>query len=148
SIKNGELYKGDVRINENYDIVDEIAEKTGDTVTIFLGDTRVTTNVKKEDGSRAVGTQVSDEVAEVVLTNKQQFFGEANVVGQKYITGYTPIFDKSGEVIGIFYVGAPQNVIDETISSFIKMFVVVFIVSNIIAFIIVFIFTMRLRKRL
>lgn len=147
-IKNGELYKGNVRMNENFEIVDEIAEKTGDTVTIFQGNTRIATNVTLEDGQRAVGTQVSDEVADVVINNKEIYFGEANVVGKKYISGYKPIFDNKGEVIGIFYVGAPQNVIDETIGSFLKMFVIVFIVANIIAFLIVVFFTRRLNRRL
>ena len=63
NIKAGKLYKGDTLINDNYEIVDHIGELTnGDTVTIFLQDTRVTTNVMTE-GKKAIGTQVSDAVA-------------------------------------------------------------------------------------
>lgn len=112
-VENGVLYKGDVKINDNEKIVDEVAEMTRGTVTIFLGDTRVTTNVIN-NGKRAVGTKVSDEVAKVVLDEGKVFYGEANVVGNWYQTGYRPIKDKNGEIIGIWYIGAPQSFIDET----------------------------------
>ncbi|MDQ0154054.1 methyl-accepting chemotaxis protein [Robertmurraya andreesenii] len=146
-IKDGSLFKGSVKINDNFDIVDELGEKTGDTVTIFQGDTRVATNVMME-GKRAVGTQVSQEVANKVLKEKKDFFGEANVVGHKYVSAYTPIMDKSGEVIGIFYVGAPQNIIDETIASFMKVFIIVLLVVIVFSSVIVYLFTRGLTKRL
>ncbi|MBO8137452.1 MAG: methyl-accepting chemotaxis protein [Desulfotomaculum sp.] len=106
----GRLYKGDTLMNNKFDVVDRIGELTGDTVTIFLNDTRIATNVVKEDGQRAVGTKVSKEVAETVLKNGKDFYGEANVVGHLYQTAYTPIKNEKGEIIGIWYVGAPKNV--------------------------------------
>lgn len=105
------LYKGDLMINNNFSIVDEIADYTGDTVTIFMNDTRVTTNVIK-DGKRSVGTKVSEKVADAVLKKGEQFIGEANVVGKIYQASYIPIKDENNKTIGIFYVGAPQNLID------------------------------------
>lgn len=109
------LYKGTVLMNKNYALVDYIGELTGDTVTIFRGDTRVATNVKLGDGSRAVGTQVSGAVAEVVLNKGQSYYGEANVVGTMYQTAYEPIKDASGQIVGIWYVGAPKDFVDEMI---------------------------------
>ncbi|MEQ2525918.1 methyl-accepting chemotaxis protein [Bacillaceae bacterium CLA-AA-H227] len=146
-IKNGSLYKGSEKMNDNFELVDELGKKTGDTITIFQGDTRVATNVMI-DGKRAVGTQVSEEVAQVVLNEQKDFFGEANVVGNKYMSGYTPIEDKTGEVIGIFYVGAPQSIIDDTIASFMKIFIIVLVIVIIISLAIVYWFTRGLTKRL
>ncbi|MGG0719483.1 methyl-accepting chemotaxis protein [Robertmurraya massiliosenegalensis] len=146
-IKDGNLYKGVTQISGNFEIVDEIGEHTGDTVTIFLGDTRVATNVMI-DGERAVGTQVSEEVAKAVLEEHGDFFGEANVVGNNYVTGYTPIHDKNGETIGIFYVGAPQQIINETLASFMKIFIIVLVVMVGLSVVVVYIFTRGLTKRL
>ena len=56
-IKDNKLYKGSVLINENYEVVDKIKEKTNAITTIFQGDTRVTTSVLLADGERAVGTR-------------------------------------------------------------------------------------------
>lgn len=147
-VEDNQLYKGSVKINGHFSMVDEIGEATGDTVTIFLNDTRVTTNVKKENGERAVGTTVSPEVAQVVLKEKKNFYGEANVAGHKYQAAYTPIMDASGEVIGIFYVGAPQGLMDQILASFMKGMIIVLIIAIFISFIVVYWFTKRLTKRL
>lgn len=147
AIKDGNLYKGETQISGNFEIVDEIGEQTGDTVTIFQGNTRVATNVMN-NGERAVGTEVSEEVAQAVLEENKDFFGEANVVGNNYVTGYTPIHDKNGETIGIFYVGAPQQIIDETLTSFMKIFIIVLIVMVGLSIVVVYIFTRGLTKRL
>src|SRR4051794_37490338 len=54
------LYFGTTKINNNFVLVDEVQKEAGGTATIFVrsGDefVRVATNVKKDDGSRAIGT--------------------------------------------------------------------------------------------
>jgi methyl-accepting chemotaxis protein len=148
AIRDGFLYKGDTKINDNYQLVDEIGRLTGgDTVTIFQGDTRVTTNVMK-DGQRAVGTKVSEQVANVVLKQGQSFLGEANVVGQLYQAAYQPIKNGSGEIIGIWYVGASQALIESTQASFMKIFGTVLTVAILLALLFVLWFTRRLKQRL
>ena len=51
----GQLVLGTTQLNGRNDLVDLVQELTGATVTIFLGDTRVATNVRNPDGSRGVG---------------------------------------------------------------------------------------------
>jgi methyl-accepting chemotaxis protein len=82
------------------------------------------------------------------LTNKSNYYGEANVAGHLYQTAYMPIANTSGEVIGIYYVGASQGMIDQTIRTFLITFVLVLVVSILIALVILFWFTRSLRKRL
>lgn len=107
-VKENMLYKGESLINNNHEIVDSIGRLTsGDTATLFLGDTRVTTNVIV-DGERAVGTKVSNIIAEKVLQEGEVYLGQANVVGYTYQSAYMPIKDSGGEVIGMWYVGAPD----------------------------------------
>ncbi len=122
-IKNQQLYKGSVLMEENYELIDEIGELTGgDTVTIFKGDTRVATNVMN-NGERCVGTQVSDVVAETVLTKGEKYIGRAEVVGTWNETAYEPIRDNKGEIIGIWYVGVPATPYDDAVSEFRNMMV-------------------------
>ncbi|MCF2942897.1 methyl-accepting chemotaxis protein [Paenibacillus tarimensis] len=132
SVRDGLLYKGDVQLNDNFDFVDRFGEETGDTVTIFLHDTRIATNVKKEDGSRAVGTQVSETVADVTLTKGELYVGEANVVGQINQAAYEPILSEQGEILGIFYVGVPNKPYDQAIDEF-KNRIVIFILIQLAA---------------
>ncbi len=110
----GVLYGG-VLLNRNYEIVDEVKQtvfqgmkydgKDIGTATIFQGDVRVSTNVKNEDDSRAIGTRVSQAVYNQVVLNGQPYIGRAYVVNNWYITAYEPIRDVRDQIIGILYVG-------------------------------------------
>ena len=80
------------------------------TATIFVkhGDeyVRVATNVKKDDGSRAIGTVLDPKGKAIESIRKgEPFYGEVDILGKPYITGYKPIRDSSQKVIGIYYVG-------------------------------------------
>ncbi|MGC7871155.1 cache domain-containing protein [Desulfosporosinus sp. SYSU MS00001] len=108
-IKSGILYKGDIQLSYRTELVDHLSKLTGDTVTLFLADTRTATTVRDSNGERAIGTKVSDAVAQKVLKNGQMYLGEANVVGQLFQTAYEPIRDSNGEIIGMFYVGISKN---------------------------------------
>lgn len=147
-IKDGKLYKGSTLMNDNFEIVDKIGSDTGGTITIFQGDTRIATNVILENGDRAVGTKVSEVVAEAVLKNKDFYFGEANVAGHIYQTAYKPLLNEEGDVVGIFYVGAPQNIIDNVVTKILKNFLVILFVIILISFAVITIFSNRIKKRL
>ncbi len=108
-VEDGVLYKGNTKINNNFYIVDYISSLTGDSCTIFLNNIRVTTTIRDKDGRRAVGTQASPEVTNRVLGARQEYIGEAVVVGNVYQTAYKPITDENNKVIGMLYVGAPKN---------------------------------------
>lgn len=106
--RDGQLYKGDTAMNDNFEFVDWVGQLTnGDTATLFLGDTRVATNVEVE-GKRATGTKASDVVIDKVLKQGEVFLGQANVVGHTYQAAYMPIKDADGAIIGMWYVGAPD----------------------------------------
>lgn len=123
-VRDGVLYKGTTKINDNTAIVDQIGKLTGDTVTVFLQDTRVTTNVMR-DGKRAVGTKASPAVVDVVLKQGQVYTGEAEVVGVKYQTGYMPLKDSDGKIVGMFYVGAPKEFAEQLMQQFLLKFTLV-----------------------
>jgi two-component system NtrC family sensor kinase len=95
--------------NNDFTLVDRIKEVAGvDTVTIFFGDLRVSTNVM-EKGERAVGTRVSQEVYNVVLKQGDVYPGRAFVVNEWFITRYEPLRDHRGQVVGSLYVGARES---------------------------------------
>jgi hypothetical protein len=104
------IYFGSTKINNNYDLVDGVVKQAGGTATIFVksGDdyVRVATNVKKDDGSRAIGTVLDPKGKAIASIQKNEaFYGEVDILGKPYITGYEPIRDPSKNVIGIYYVG-------------------------------------------
>lgn len=105
SVQEGNLFKGPTKISLNNNLVDHLSNLTGDTVTLFLGETRVATTVVGSNGERAIGTKISENVAHTVLKDGQTYVGEASVVGQWYQTGYVPLRAENGDIVGAFYVG-------------------------------------------
>ncbi|MER0238269.1 methyl-accepting chemotaxis protein [Fulvimarina sp. MAC8] len=106
ALRDGKFYADGTLLNDNTAPVDTVKELVGGTATIFMGDTRVTTNVMKDDGTRAVGTKLAKgPVYDAVLERGQPYRGEADILGTSFYTAYDPIKNASGETIGILYVG-------------------------------------------
>ncbi|WP_370957164.1 methyl-accepting chemotaxis protein TlpC [Bacillus subtilis] len=146
-VKNNKLYKGQTQINGNEDIVDLLGEKTGDTITIFQGDTRVATNVMK-NGERAVGTQASSEVIAAVLKKGKRFYGQADVAGSSYQTAYMPLKNQNGNIIGMLYTGANQSILASLTQSLFTQFAIVLVIVIMVSVILVLVFTRKINKRL
>ena len=114
----GVVYGGKL-LNRNYDIVDLIKQTVYEdlkykgqeigTATIFQDDLRISTNVKNEDGTRAIGTRVSEEVYNQVIIQGEPWIDRAYVVINWYITAYEPIKNLQDEIIGILYVGVLEQ---------------------------------------
>lgn len=140
----GVLYGGNL-LNRNYKIVDEVKEtvykgvkykgKDIGTATIFQGDLRISTNVEGEDGSRAIGTRVSEDVYEQVLMKGLPWIDRAFVVNDWYIAAYEPIKDMKGKIIGILYVGILEEKFMDMRKRAIAIFLGITLVGMIMAFI-------------
>ncbi len=110
--------------NRNFEIVDQLKRDTGvSTATIFGQDWRVSTNVPYTDEqTRAIGTRVSREVANIVLNKAQVYRGGANIIGIEYLTAYAPMYDhnallkpENAKPIGIAYVGEPFTEVNQNL---------------------------------
>ena len=118
----GVLYGG-ILLNYKNEIVDKIKEtvyqdevykgKDIGTATIFLKDLRISTNVLLDNGDRAIGTLVSDEVRKHVLINGLRWIERAYVVNDWYISAYEPIVDSHDKIIGMLYVGVLAKKYDD-----------------------------------
>jgi methyl-accepting chemotaxis protein len=104
------LRAGAEPINLNFDRVDAFTARTGVTATVFARSgrdfVRISTSLKKEDGSRAIGTQLDHEHPGYKgLLEGRAYRGPAVLFGRNYATSYEPIRDNDGQVIGVLYVG-------------------------------------------
>jgi class 3 adenylate cyclase len=104
------LYFGTTKMNNFFDAVDEVATEYGGYATLFVkaGDeyVRAATNVKEDDGSRAIGTVLDPNGLAIAMIKKDKaYYGKATILGKLYVTGYEPIRDAAKNVIGIYFVG-------------------------------------------
>ena len=143
----GVLYGGTI-LNRNFEIVDKVKEtvyeklkyKSKDigTATIFQDDVRISTNVKNDNGTRALGTRVTQEVYNQVVNEGEPWIGRAYVVNDWYITAYEPIRDVTDKIIGILYVGVLEekynDIRQETILTFAAITIAGALVSLIVSY--------------
>jgi methyl-accepting chemotaxis protein len=105
-----ELLFGKHSVHDNYEIVDRVKQLVGGTATLFVksGDdfVRESTNVQKPDGSRAVGTVLDPNGKAIkAIRAGEAYYGVVYILDRPYVTGYEPLKDNQGQVIGIWYTG-------------------------------------------
>ena len=109
-VEGGQLKFGQYTVNGNYEVVDKVKTIAGGVATMFMGDTRVATNVTKDDGSRAVGTKLAPGPAyDAIFRDHRAYRGEADILGKPYFTVYDPIIGQDGSTLGIVFVGVQKS---------------------------------------
>lgn len=151
----GVVYGG-ILLNRRFELVDRIRNEVfGDvsyegkpvgTVTIFLDDVRIATNVIQLDNTRALGTRVSQEVYEKVLAEGGRFADRAFVVNDWYLSAYDPIKDPAGKVIGIIYVGLLEKKYLAYQSTLVGQFLGITLVSLLVSVAVWFYLSSSLRR--
>ena len=104
------LANGGKVLNLDTAVVDRYTAQTGVIATIFAanGDefVRISTSLKKQDGERAIGTQLDhNHPSYAPLRAGQRFVGMATLFGKQYITQYDPVRDAAGKVVGVLFIG-------------------------------------------
>ena len=104
------LYFGSTKMNNNFSVVDAVAEGggRGTAATLFVksGDDyiRIATNVSTRIGRRGLGTILTGAALKSIKAGNA-YYGKTSILGTPYISGYEPIKDESGAIIGIYFVG-------------------------------------------
>lgn len=145
NVKNNELYKGNVKINDNNEILENIGEVTDGIANIFLKNSTVATNIVV-DGERRIGAEADSQIAETVLEKGEIYTGQADISGELYLTMYQPIKDSDGKIIGMWLVGSPISMIDKTIFSLLITILITMAVTGIIIVIFSVFFTRTITR--
>ena len=136
------IYGGKI-LNRDFTLIDKIRDYVyGDktygskpigTVTIFLDDTRVATNVLDNKNQRAIGTRVSQVVYDNVAGKGMPWFDRAFVVTDWYLTAYEPIRNIDGKIIGILYVGTLERPFNDLRRNIFAVFIVIILFGAVLA---------------
>ena len=111
-VRDGRLVAGNGRTLEgDVELVDAVRDIGGGTATLFRGDLRLSTSVRRADGTRAVGTHLARGPAyDATLKDGRTFRGEVKIFGTSYYAVYEPLKDRAGVVVGILHVGVKKAV--------------------------------------
>ena len=129
----GHLRLGNVPMASQNDLVDRAANSIGGLTTIWEGDVRIATNLRKPDGTRALGTKLADPVVRAtVLEHGQVFIGKAMALEQHIVVIYEPIKDRSGRIIGVLGTGKTDAEIDKGLSLILRQAAVVGLLATMV----------------
>jgi two-component system NtrC family sensor kinase len=138
----GVIYGG-ILLNRSTNIVDTVRDtvfkkeiykgRSIGTATIFFNDLRISTNVMTPDGKRAIGTRVSQEVKERVLSMGERWTDRAFVVNDWYITAYEPIEDIFGKRVGMLYVGVLEEKYADMQKNALSILIIITLVGMVLA---------------
>ncbi len=114
----GVLYGGRV-LNQSTGIVDLVrksfffdniqAESSLPTATIFFDTIRIATNMIDQNGKRAIGTRVNDEVRQHVLVRGMHWTTQHYYLTGRYIAAFEPIEDIFGKRVGMLSIAILES---------------------------------------
>ncbi|MDD4402170.1 MAG: cache domain-containing protein [Desulfitobacteriaceae bacterium] len=111
-IKNGNLYKGQIEINNNFVIVDYIQSVTEAMCVVMMNNNVVVTSILDQGGcNRALDYDVyplQDGLLKTLDTGRC-YLEQSEIMDKRYQTAYKPIANKDGQIIGLLYIGVPVD---------------------------------------
>ncbi len=132
--ENNNLWKGDVNLSENSDMIDAYVEGLDADVTIFYGKTRrVTSLLDAATGERIIGTDATDEVWNIVRAGESYETTNLTINNLPYAACYIPLEDSQGQVIGMVFAGQPSTEIQSFISEKVRNFIIITVGMLIVA---------------
>jgi len=131
----GSMVAGYLLNNNNGIIVELIKKDTGLVSSIFMGNTRICSNVPSQGNEYAIGSKFDSARAKYVLEEGKDYIGHIWVMKEKYLAAYTPIFNGDKRIIGILGIGLPEKSVFWLRDSLTKMFIIAVLCSVVLALI-------------
>ena len=75
-------------------------------VTVFLGNTRIITTIAM-DGHSIKGTKLDPQMAKIVIENRHEYFGDVELLGEKFKTFYKPLLNVNNEAFATIVLAIP-----------------------------------------
>ncbi len=123
--------------------LDEIKNLTGAEATLFHNEMRYATTIAQKDGTRIVGTAMTDKVKDLVINKSMEYKGVADILGAKHYVDYKPMFDVNGTIVGAYFSGYPAA---ETDASFALMLVIALVAAAVVAVLAIMVMAILIRK--
>lgn len=123
TLENGLLSKGNVVINGNYEVVEDLTEGLSINYTVYQGNQTAVTSVRDLNGQRQSEVAIETEAVDIVMNQKGTHTVYAQVNGKNVIRRYMPIEDAIGQVIGISTICVEIGEVEDTINAIIMVLI-------------------------
>ncbi len=126
------------------DWLDNVMKTSNCDATVWNWNIRYATTLKRDNGERATGTDLNEDVAEAVLNKNGKYEGQHDVVDRHYYVSYQTMTDYDGKIVGAYWAGADAREADSEFGTVTGVAIMIGVVGTAILGIIIFFFC---RKR-
>jgi hypothetical protein len=117
------------------EFMDDIKSIFATDFTVFLGDVRAATTLVR-NGKRSVGTKMDNQrVLQTVLRDGGDFVNQNIILGQLYDTIYWPLLDNDEKPMGMFYLGQPATLANQTQKRFLTSLAIIIAIVTVLVLI-------------
>ena len=128
---------------EATDWLDEVMKTSNCDATVWNWNIRYATTLKRDNGERATGTDLNEDVAEAVLQKNGKYEGQHDVVDRHYYVSYQTMTDYDGKIVGAYWAGADAREADSEFGMVTTIAVIIGVVGAIGIALFIFIFCMK-----
>ncbi|HAG70033.1 MAG TPA: hypothetical protein DCL38_08670 [Lachnospiraceae bacterium] len=143
-----DFYKGDHKLNGEYDMLDTIHDSAGLDISLFFYDTRLLTTIKDSEGNRYVGTGANPAIVNDVVANREgRFYNNIVINDEDYYVYYLPLMsndqktclgmigvaETSAAVSGMAVKGVVRNMLIMLVATLATALIIVHFTSGIIS---------------
>lgn len=136
----GCIYKNEENLSASEDALDVYAYGSEAELTLCWGNTRMVTTLQSADGSRPVGTEISDDVWKTVQSGETYETTDIEIMDEDYYAIYLPLTNSDGTVVGTLFAGRPcagvTSYINGKVTHLILLAVIVLIIGSITSFVV------------
>ena len=141
-----DLLNGDeLTYDEDHAYVDSL-KGDGVELTLFQGDTRFMTSLRKDDGQRNEGSQAAADIWASVKAGNEYHSDGVTIGGQDYYVYYVPLKDASGQVVGMAFSGEAEAKVKSAINKVVKLVVIIAVIIVVACAALVVLVASRIKK--
>lgn len=125
------------------DWLDDVMKISNCDATVWNWNIRYATTLKRDNGERATGTDLNEDVQEAVLKKDGKYEGQHDVVDRHYYVSYQTMKDYDGNIIGAYWAGANASAADGEFSGVTAIAVIIGILGAVGIAVFIFVFCMK-----
>ena len=136
---------GAFEYEDDHAYVDSL-QSDGVELTLFEGDTRFMTSLRKDNGERNEGSQAAADIWATVKAGNYYHADGVNIGGKEYYVYYVPVKDSTGTVVGMSFAGESEEKVTSAINKVVRIVVIVAVLIVILCAVLVFFVATAIRK--
>ena len=135
----------ELEYDEDHEYVDSF-KNDGIELTLFQGDTRFMTSLRKDDGQRNEGSQAAADIWATVKAGNDYHADGVNIGGTDYYVYYVPLRDASGQVIGMAFSGEAETKVKSAINKVVRIVIIIAVIIVVACAALVLLVANRIKK--